>query len=162
MRSKLARRVRSTTHTQSQAQDEAAIFTPAGFAKPGQTIRIAGKDTGQLRIVVRDELTGKPAFCRVNVVGPDGNYYQPPENELTEYGLGLTAKYHTNRPDGMPRGNRPVAPIRYFGRFFYCNGETTVNVKPGPVRIEVWKGFEFEPATLATRIEPGQTTDGRS
>lgn len=135
--------------------DEASIFTPPGFNKPGQPLRVEGKDVGQLKLIVRDEATMKPTFCRVNVIGSDGNYYQPRENALTQYGL--TLKFDTNRPDGMPRGNRRSPPIRYFGRFFYSPGECEVNVKPGPVRIEVWKGFEYEPTVVTTQVERGKT-----
>ena len=75
--------------------DEASIFTPAGFDKPGKAVQAAGPNVGHLKIVVRDEKSGKPTFCRVNVVGPDGNYYQPPENRLTQFGL--TAEYESYR-----------------------------------------------------------------
>ena len=50
-----------------------------------------------------------------------------------------------------------VSPIRYFGRFFYCDGQATVEVPAGRVRVEVWKGFEYRPETLTTEIAPGAT-----
>ena len=63
-----------------------------------------------------------------------------------------------NWPKGW--GNRPTkAPIRYFGRFFYCNGEAAVDVPVGTVRVEVWKGFEYRPETLTTEVVVGKTRD---
>src|SRR5205809_4525862 len=116
-------------------EDEAFLFTPAGFDRAGKPLTAAGDKTGTVQLVVRDAATGKPTFCRVNVVGSDGNFYQPAENYLSRYAL--TGQW----PKEM--GNRPgKAPFRYVGRFFYSWGETTVAVPPGAVRIEVWKGLE--------------------
>ncbi|MGE3775979.1 MAG: PVC-type heme-binding CxxCH protein [Pirellulaceae bacterium] len=132
--------------------DEALIFTPPGFERVGQPRVAAGSDTGVLRLRVRDE-SGRPALCRVNVVGPDGNFYEPADNPLKIHSLtGLWPKW--------PRawGNRPgKAPIRYFGRFFYCGGDAEITVPAGNVRVEVWKGFEYRPEVLTTAVNPGQS-----
>ena len=135
--------------------DEALIFTPPGFDKVGVPAVAEGPQVGRLRITFRDGRTGQPSSCRVNVVGPDGNYYEPAESHLTLYSLtGQWPKW----PKGW--GNRPgKAPIRYFGRFFYCTGEATVDVPAGSVRIEVWKGFEYVPKTLTTQAAAGQTRE---
>jgi len=135
--------------------DEALIFTPPGFDKVGVPAVAKGAETARLKIAVRDSRTGQPTFCRVNVVGPDGNYYEPKDSHLKIYGLtGQWPKW----PKGW--GNRPgKAPIRYFGRFFYCIGEATVDVPAGSVRIEVWKGFEYRPQKLATEVETGKTRE---
>ena len=132
--------------------DEALIFTPPGFDKVGVPAVAEGAQTGRLKIAVRDNRTGQPTFCCVNVVGPDGNYYEPRESHLKICGLtGQWPKW----PKGW--GNRPgKAPIRYFGRFFYCTGEATVDVPAGSVRIEVWKGFEYRPQKLTTEVETGK------
>ena len=53
--------------------DEALIFTPPGFDKPGKPAVANGSETGQLKIKVVDTATGKPTLCRVNVIGADGN-----------------------------------------------------------------------------------------
>src|SRR5262249_53175801 len=109
------------------------IFTPLGFTKEGKPITATDHNTGKLEIRVRDQATGKPAFCRVNVVGPDGNFYQPASNYLSKYSL--TGQW----PQEGSWGNRPgKAPYRYVGRFFYSWGDGAVNVPPGQVRIEVW------------------------
>ena len=93
--------------------------------------------------------TGRPTLCRVNVIGADGNYYEPKENPLGQFSLTSTW------PESLA-GNRPSkAPIRYFGHFFYTNGEFTVDVPAGTVRIEVWKGFEYRPAVLTSEVSAG-------
>lgn len=135
--------------------DEALIFTPPGFDKVGVPAVAEGPQAGRLRITIRDARTGQPTFCRVNVVGRDGNYYEPQENYLKIHSLtGQWPKW----PKGW--GNRPgKAPIRYFGRFFYSTGEATVDVPAGSVRVEVWKGFEYRPQTLTTEAVAGKTQD---
>jgi len=135
--------------------DEALIFTPPGFDKVGVPAVAEGPQAGRLRITVLDARTGKPTFCRVNVIGPDGNYYEPKESHLKIHSLtGQWPKW----PKGW--GNRPgKAPIRYFGRFFYCTGEATVDVPAGSVRIEAWKGFEYRPETLTTEAAAGETRE---
>src|SRR5579871_1675643 len=96
---------------EADAREEALIQTPAGFARQGQPA-VA-------------EATGRPTFARVNVVGADGNYYEPSDHALAPWSLHRA-------------GNRPgKGPIRYYGWFFYCPGEAVVRVPAGPVRVEV-------------------------
>ena len=59
------------------ADDDGLLFTPPGFARPGQPRTASGSDAATLRITVVDRATGKPTACRLNVVGPDGDFYQP-------------------------------------------------------------------------------------
>ena len=59
------------------ADDEALLFTPPGFTRPGQPRTASGPEAATLRITVVDRATGRPTPCRLNVVGPDGNFYQP-------------------------------------------------------------------------------------
>lgn len=128
-------------------EEEAFIHTPAGFAQEGKPSVADPATAAHLEVAVFKRRVGstiKPAFCRVNVVGADGNYYQPRENPLAPWSLDKTA----NRAG--------KAPIRYYGWFFYTNGHFTVDVPPGPVRVEVWKGFEFRPVTTTTHVSAGQ------
>ena len=111
--------------------DEELIFTPPGFDKPGKPVIASGKNLARLRILVTEVGSDQPTFCRINVVGPDGNYYQPQRTRLTPYSL-------TGQWPRTLAGNRPgKAPIRYLGRFFYSSGETDIFVSPGRYRIEV-------------------------
>jgi putative membrane-bound dehydrogenase-like protein len=135
----------------SVADDEMYIMTALGFTQPGLAATAAGAKTGRVQITVRDLKTGLPTFCRLNVVGSDGNFYHPLPNSLSPYSLvGQWPK------TGM--GNREdKAPIRYLGRFFYSSGQVDVAVPSGSVRIEAWKGFEYRPVTQTVQITAGQT-----
>jgi putative membrane-bound dehydrogenase-like protein len=134
-----------------RADDEAYLMTPAGFSQPGRARTVSGNEAGQLRIRVCDRATGLPTFCRLNVVGPDGNYYQPAPNPLSPFSL-------VGQWPRTGNGNREgKAPIRYLGRFFYCAGQVEVAVPTGPVRIEVWKGLEYRPTVKTTWSAAGET-----
>jgi hypothetical protein len=125
----------------AQEGDEELIFTPRGFTGVGKPAIAKGKDLARLDVTIRDSGLGEPTFCRVNVVGSDGQFYQPLKSRLTDYSLtGMWPK--------QLAGNRPgKAPVRYLGRFFYSNGKFTIFVPPGATRVEVWKGFEFTPTS---------------
>jgi hypothetical protein len=69
----------------------------------------SGADIGSLDIVVRDGDGGKPTPCRVNVVGPDGDYYEPARGPLRQYGL------TGNWPQSGWGNRRGKGPIRYSG-----------------------------------------------
>ncbi|NUQ65078.1 MAG: CehA/McbA family metallohydrolase [Pirellulales bacterium] len=132
-------------------EDEALLFTPAGFEKAGVPKVASGADAGLLEIVVRNGAGGRPTHCRVNVVGPDGDYYEPARGPLKQYGLtGLW-------PQAGWGNRRGKGPIRYLGRFFYCNGTDTVAVPAGVVRVEAWKGLEYRPASMTTLVSAGGT-----
>ena len=132
------------------AGSEDLIFTPPGFSQSGEPKWAEGDQTGELEITVRSAGSDAPFHCRMNVVGADGNFYQPAENHLTKYAL--TGDW----PKPGEWGNRKgKAPFRYFGRFFYSTGQTTVRVPNGPVRVEVWRGFDYRPATYATTVLAG-------
>jgi len=114
---------------------EARLHTPAGFAVAGKASVARGHDATRLHVRIVDQASTRPTFCRVNVVGSDGNFYEPRDNPLAPYSLHRLA----NRAG--------KGPFRYYGWFFYTAGDFTVEVPPGPTRVEVWKGYEFRPAT---------------
>jgi putative membrane-bound dehydrogenase-like protein len=128
------------------ADEEAVLFTPAGFRKPGQPVLKPPTNACRVKVTIRDAKTGEPTFCRVNVVGDDGNYYYPKQNYLTPYAL-------TGRWPKTGLGNREgKAPVRYLGRFFYSWGTFEVEVPPGKVRVEAWKGLEYQPRAVVAQI----------
>lgn len=131
--------------------EEAYIFTPPGFDREGEAATATGASIATLAVKVRDSSSGNPTPCRVNVIGPDGKYYQPNANRLTPFSL--TGEW----PDKGFGNRRGKAPIRYFGHFFYTTGEFEIDVPAGPVRIEAWRGFEHRPAFLSTLASPGAT-----
>lgn len=124
---------------------QAVFHHPIGFASAG-TPRAGVDDQQQksrLQVTIVDRGTGKPTFCRANVVGSDGHYYEP-KTSLSPWSLHRL-------------GNRAgKGPFRYFGWFFYCNGQFTVDVPAGTTRVEVWKGFEFRPVVHTLVCQPNQ------
>ena len=131
------------------AQDDVYVVTPPGFTRPGTAKNASGEMTGRLQITVHDLATGQPTPCRLNVIGPDGHFYQPAPNRLTPYSL-------TGEWPKTGKGNRVgKAPIRYFGRFFYSTGDVEVVVPVGSVRVEVWKGFEYRPVLTTIEVTTG-------
>lgn len=129
--------------------DETLMFTAPGFDHAGAARTAPATEAGQLTITVRDGNTGRPTPCRINVVGPDGNYYEPSKGVLKPFSL-------TGVWPQSGWGNRQgKAPIRYFGRFFYSRGESVVNVPSGTVRVEVWKGFEYQPLQYTAYVGTG-------
>jgi hypothetical protein len=125
---------------------EAVLHTPPGFSVPGRPMPpppVAG--AAVLRVEVVDAATGAPAPCRVNVVGPDGNFYEPSINPLAPWSL-------------QRLGNRKgKGPFRYYGWFFYSRGRFDVAVPPGKSRVEVWRGFEWRPETVSAGAAAGET-----
>lgn len=114
---------------------EAMIHTPPGFSAAGKPGGYRGQHPARLQVRILDHASGQPTFCRVNVVGSDGNFYEPVDNRLAPYSLHRLA----NRPG--------KGPFRYYGWFFYTAGAFEVDVPPGPTRVEVWKGYEYHPQT---------------
>jgi putative membrane-bound dehydrogenase-like protein len=140
-----------------RADDEAYLFTPMGFNRPGQAVIKPPAVCGHLKLTIRDARTGEPTFCRVNVVGMDGNYYYPKQNYLSRFAL--TGQW-TGKPTNPALGNRVgKAPIRYLGRFFYSWGQDGIDVPPGPVRVEVWKGLEYRPESVSVSIAKDETRE---
>jgi len=140
------------TFAQAPAEGEDYFFIPPGFTQAGKPVETTDPDAPRLKIRVKNRVTGEPTFCRINVVGPTGQFHQPPRNYLSEYAL--TGDW----PAPGAWGNRKdKAPFRYLGRFFYAWGETTVAVPPGPVRVEVQKGFEYRPQVRELVVQAGST-----
>lgn len=122
------------------------IHRPAGFERAGSPA-VAGDDASTLSVVIRDAATQQPAFCRVNVVGADGNYYEPEDSPLAAWSL-------------QRLGNRlGKGPVRYLGWCFYTSGEFRVRVPHGDVRIEVWKGIEYRPLVHTLRTQTNSLLD---
>ncbi|HTM54326.1 MAG TPA: PVC-type heme-binding CxxCH protein [Pirellulales bacterium] len=136
-------------------REEALIYTPSGRSEPGKPMPPPKEKSARVNVTVVELPGGKPTPCRVNVIGADGNYYEPQDNPLADYSLIGTW------PERLA-GNRPSkAPIRYFGHFFYTTGSFTVDVPAGAVRIEVWKGFEHRPKSEQFDIAAGASRDVR-
>jgi hypothetical protein len=126
---------------------EARIHTPPGFAKAGKPTVYSGDKPARLHVTIVDAATNRPTFCRVNVVGSDGNYYEPRDNVLAPWSLHRL-------------GNREgKGPFRYYGWFFYTAGTFEVDLPPGRARVEVSKGFEFEPVSQTVELAAGEPSN---
>jgi putative membrane-bound dehydrogenase-like protein len=137
--------------TEVKPMEEAYLFTPLGFDGPGKIVVAEGELVAHLHLTILDKATGRPTPCRINVVGPEGNYYQP-EGDLQPYG------FTNNWPKEGSRGNRlGKGPFRYLGWYFYTRGEVTVDIPAGKIRIEIWKGFEYRPITHTVEVAAGET-----
>ncbi|MEO2048388.1 MAG: CehA/McbA family metallohydrolase [Pirellulales bacterium] len=129
---------------QYNEQEEAFIHTPSGFHQPGKA-RIATGSIARLHVTVIDQATGKPTGCRVNVIGPDGNFYEPIESLLAPWSRKKIASGETH------------GPSRYWGWYFYTDGQFEVTVPVGAVRVEVWKGNEYRPQQQTVEVVEDDT-----
>ncbi len=137
--------------TAGTADQDGLVVTAQGFDRPGVAKTVSGDTFGRLKITVRDRATGQLTACRVNVVGADGNFYQPAANRHSAYSL-------AGQWPESGKGNRQgKGPFRYLGRFFYTTGETEVAVPAGPVRIEVSKGFTYPNLAQSVMAVAGET-----
>ncbi len=124
---------------------EAYIHTSHAHETTGEPHVAEGEETGLVQLHIIDEATGEPTAGRVNVVGPEGHYYEPGDNPLAPWSLHRA-------------GNRTTkGPFRYYGWFFYSDGEDAINVPAGEVTIEVWKGFEYRPLRKVVHVAAGDT-----
>ncbi len=111
---------------------ERFIHTAPGYDAPGNP-SVAPASAPLLSVKVIEADTGELVMCRVNVIGADGNYYEPAGNPLAPWSLQRLGSRITK------------GPFRYYGWFFYSQGMFDVQVPPGMATIEVWKGFEYRP-----------------
>ncbi|GAB4138956.1 MAG: hypothetical protein Tsb009_07540 [Planctomycetaceae bacterium] len=125
---------------------EGVVHTPPHSGKLGQPKTADENNFGTVSLTVVDESTKLPVFCRVNVIGSDGNFYEPDKHSLKPWSLHRL---------GNRRGK---GPIRYYGWFFYSNGQCKVRVPPGTTRIEIFKGFEFTPVSQKVVVKKGENT----
>ena len=107
-------------------------------------MQATGTETATVRVKIIDHANGLPTPCRVNVVGSDGNYYEPQENPLEPFGA---------QHAGCHRNGETHAPSRYYGWYFYTTGEFRVDVPAGDIRLEVWKGYEYRPILKTVHVE---------
>ena len=116
-------------------KEEDFIRTPPGFEGPGKRKQAKGPEAGSIRVRIVDHATGKTTACRVNVVGPDGNFYEP---------LGHRLEGFSAHRMGCHLYEETHPPSRYYGWHFYTTGEFEVRVPAGDganrslERVRVW------------------------
>ena len=128
--------------TAALAHDAVAEIS-LGIPPPPPTID-PGPDAGRLRVRIVDAAgqTTSATAC-VN----HGNQ-EPDEDPYRQYSLRRSA-------------NRHIGPIsaREIPYYFYTNGRFEVRVPPGPVSLEIRKGYEYRPARQTIVIGRKETRD---
>lgn len=131
----------SSLQSDDTSAGETEIHLAPGTRFEGKPVAEVAGVGGRLRLTITED--GKPTFCRVNVVGSDGNFYEPSQNLLAAWSLSRL-------------GNREgKGPFRYYGWFFYSDGDCEIQVPSGETRIEVWKGLEYRPITVTKQVPEG-------
>lgn len=113
-----------------------------GIPPPPPTVE-PGPDAAFLRVHIIDAASGETATATACVNGGD----QEPDNDpYREFGLRRSA----NRHMGAIR-------LREIPYYFYTDGRFEVRVPPGPVSIEIRKGYEYRPAKVTLTVGSKET-----
>src|SRR5438477_841183 len=96
----------------------------------------------RIHVRVNDAATGQPTPVRIRFTNPAGEYFAP-LGRLTEFATG------DNEDVG---GNLQLGSQRYA----YIDGTCEIELPPGPIRVEIHKGPEYEPRFLEVLLKPGQ------
>jgi hypothetical protein len=91
-----------------------------------------------VHVRVNDAVTGQPTPVRIRFTGPDGTYY-PPFGRASEFAAADLSKPYNPAVEGsvfLPKGRRTAA---------YIDGTCEINLPPGPITVEISKGFEYKP-----------------
>jgi len=111
-------------------------------ARGDAVLEVLGRERTWLTVTVVDDSTGRPTPTRVHFSGPRGEYLAP-------YG------HHTQV---NPRWFEDYAADLQWGgmNYAYVPGQFTTDLPVGDVYVELYKGFEYEPARRKVTIRPGQ------
>lgn len=85
---------------------------------------------GRISVRVVDAATGLPIPARLHGLAADGKFYAP-AGEYSRIGANVQHLFHTS-------------------------GEAVFDVAPGPITLTAVKGLEFEPASAAATVRPGE------
>ncbi len=95
-----------------------------------------------VHVRVNDTATGQPTPVRIRFTGPDGSYYAP-FSRLTSFAL------ETGESVG---GNLQLGETK----FSYIDGTCEIALPPGTIKIEAYKGPEYEPLVEEIDLPPGK------
>lgn len=95
-----------------------------------------------VHVRVKDAATGKPTPCRVRFTDAEGKYYAP-FGRLTEFATGPNQDVGGNVLVGMKA-------------FAYINGACEINLPPGPIHVQVFKGPEYTPIDETVNLAAGK------
>jgi hypothetical protein len=126
-----------------QAHDAAAEIS-LGIPPPPPTVD-PGPDAARLRVRIVDAVSGHIASATACV---NGGNQEPDEDPYRLFSLRRSA-------------NRHIGPImeRKIPYYFYTDGRFEVRVPPGPVSLEIRKGYEYRPARQTIVVEKNETRD---
>ncbi|MFN0170212.1 MAG: CehA/McbA family metallohydrolase [Bryobacteraceae bacterium] len=94
---------------------------------------------GSLSVRVLDAATGKPMRARVHLNASDGRAYAPAESWF--------------RADWLMFDHMDQSEYHYF----HTDGDFTVELPPGPVKLAFSRGFEYLPEKREASVTPGGT-----
>lgn len=106
-----------------------------------------------MHVRINDAATGKPTPCRVRFTDVFGNYY-PPHGRLGAKPISSI----------VTRLAAPRSPLLDFagnveldrGVYAYVDGTFEVDLPPGEVRAEIFKGPEYQPIVDTIELPPGK------
>lgn len=102
-----------------------------------------------VHVRVNDAATGQPTPVRIRFTGPDGTYY-PPFGRASELSTSDLSKPYNPRLEGSvvsPKNRRTAA---------YIDGTCEINLPPGPITVEISKGFEYKPVRQVVEQPAGK------
>lgn len=116
-----------------------------GQSSSGQAkLEVLNKRRQWMRVVVKDDSTGKPTPVRIHLSGARGEYIAP---------YGHHAQINTNWFEDYG------ADVVSGGmNFAYVPGEFTTDLPVGDIYVEIFKGFEYDPVRRRVTVKPGQKT----
>ena len=91
------------------------------------------RPTGVLSVRTADAVSGADVEARIHLTASDGRFYAPPDAYARIGGSGQHA--------------------------FHQSGSFRLEVPVGPLRIQVVRGFEYEPATAEVEVREGDVTE---
>ncbi|MBS0377354.1 MAG: CehA/McbA family metallohydrolase [Proteobacteria bacterium] len=113
---------------------------PGGDSRTLRAVeRITLHPTGTLHLRITDE-SGSPTPARVVVTGADGRAYAPARAWM----------HHAE----FDRNEQP-----FEARYFHTAGEDSVQLPPGPTRVEVYKGLARAPVRASVTIRAGESAE---
>ena len=123
----------------------------------------AQEPTHNLRLSIRDAVSGKPVSARLEIRAADGNYYVADDAlavggdcRMSKPGAGLL----DDAASVQPFSDKTRIANPYTNSFqFYSSGTSSIHLPPGPATIKAFKGPEFKVNVTNVDIPADHTTE---
>jgi hypothetical protein len=133
-------------------------------ATVGAPARVAGAETGVLKVALVDEATGKPVPARVELLDAGGKAYiaddallvGTPSILIDRESLGA---WRATRGEVLAVMSRKVVNNYTRTEQFYADGRFQLGLPAGKYRLRVFKGLEYRIAAREIEITTGATLD---